>query len=125
MTLPASSAYPGEIDYFEDNSQNMSFHSVNVNNRNLIGDLDSYSKIYKFILTNILSEYDVLCSCDLLHEDELGNPSIEFYIKYDDYLSFDERNILNYKILEEIYDFCVISKLANDFEDISIFLVQK
>lgn len=125
MTPPISNPYPEEIIQFEDYGlQQIPIHSVkeeHMFNR----DYTPYYKIYKFILNNILSKYDVLFSCDLHHEDELGNPSIEFYIKYMDYLSFDERNILNYKILEEIYNFCVISKFVSSFENISIFLVQK
>ena len=93
---------------------------VNVDNHNS----DSYDDIYKFILNNVIPQYDILYSCDFLHEDELGNLAIEFYIKYNGYLSFDERNILNYKILEDIYNFCVDSDFAQDFENLSIFLVQ-
>lgn len=123
MTPPISSDYSGEIIVFDNYSSNeMPIHSVKEEH---IYSRNSYYFIYKFILNNILSKYDILSSCDLLHEDELGNPAIEFYIKYEDYLSFDERNLLNYEILEDIYNFCVASNFVSDFENISIFLVQR
>jgi hypothetical protein len=74
--------------------------------------------IYNFIKNNIMPKYDVLCSCKV--QDN------EFYIEYDEFLSFDERNILNREILQQIYDFCVSSDIEEDcFFNISVFLVIK
>jgi hypothetical protein len=74
--------------------------------------------IYNFIKNNIIPKYDVLCSCKV--QDN------EFYIEYDEFLSFDERNILNREILQQIYDFCVSSDIEEDcFFNISVFLVIK
>ena len=125
MTPPISINYSEEIiDFNNYSSHEIPVHSVK-EEHSYSRNFNSYYFIYKFILNNILSKYDVLSSCDLLHEDELGNPAIEFYIKYEDYLSFDERNLLNYNILEDIYNFCVASNFVSDFENISIFLVQR
>lgn len=74
--------------------------------------------IYNFIKNNIIPKYDVLCSCKV--QDN------EFYIEYDEFLSFDERNILNREILQQIYDFCVSLDIEEDcFFNISVFLVIK
>ena len=74
--------------------------------------------IYNFIKNNIMPKYNVLCSCKV--QDN------EFYIEYDEFLSFDERNILNREILQQIYDFCVSSDIGEYcFFNISVFLVIK
>lgn len=86
--------------------------------------IHNYTVIYNFIIDNVLDEYDELDSCELFYEDEEGNPSIEYYIKYVGDLSFKQLNKLDYEILEKINDFCISSKLDDEFENMDVFLVR-
>ena len=85
---------------------------------------DHYSKVYMFILRNIIPNHDELVSCDLAHEDMEGNPDIIFNIKFDEGLSFSKRSALHCTILEEICDFCVSSDFSYVFDDITVLLVR-
>lgn len=85
----------------------------------------SYHKIYEFILYNIVQNSKILSSCNMIDEDEDGNPSIEFYIKYLDDLTYSQRKKLTYDVLENIYNFCIDSGFQNKFHDISIFLIKQ
>ena len=83
-----------------------------------------YSKVYRFILRNIISNHEELVSCDWVHEDLQGNPDNIFNIKFDGNLSFSKRNELHYKILEEICNFCVSSDFSFVFDNITVILVK-
>ncbi|WP_407412128.1 hypothetical protein [Methanobrevibacter sp.] len=94
------------------------------NDLNLGVFIHNYTIIYNFIIDNVLEQYDELDSCELFYEDEEGNPSIEYYLKYVGDLSFKQLNKLDYEILEKINDFCISSKLDEEFENMDVFLVR-
>ena len=96
------------------------FNSNNMQNSDEI----YFSKVYSFILQNIISKYDELTSCTMLHEDMEGNPNIIFNIKFNGDLSFSKRNALHTTILEEICQFCDSSNFPFIFDDISLLLVK-
>ena len=84
-----------------------------------------YKKIHEFLLNEIIPRYSLLVSCARKDEDEDGNPAIEFYIQYDGYLTFFQRNDLTRKVLNDLYEFCIASRFPNAFHDVSIFLIQR
>lgn len=86
---------------------------------------EEHFMIKDFILDEIIPKYDELVSCDLYFENEVGKPAFEFYIRYKEKISYDERNIMFHDIVSDIYDFCVSSNLEDIFKTISIFLVRQ
>lgn len=84
-----------------------------------------YHDIYEFIINNIVLKSDIFSSCNMVDEDEDGNPSIEFYIKYIGDLTYAKRKKLTYDVLESLHDFCTRSGFQEKFHDISIFLVKQ
>lgn len=95
----------------------------NLNNWQNSNDI-YFSEVYSFILQNIISKYDELISCNMLHEDIEGNPAIEFFIKFDGNLSFKQRKGLTYNVLEDIYNFCIDSGFPQVFKEIPVFLIK-
>ena len=83
-----------------------------------------YSKVYSFILKNIISKYDELVSCTMLHEDIEGNPNIIFNIKFNGDLTFSKRDSLHTAILEKICQFCVSSDFSFIFDNIAVLLIK-
>lgn len=84
-----------------------------------------YHDIYEFIIKNIVLKSDIFSSCDMVDEDEEGNPSIEFYIRYVGDLTYLQRKKLTYEVLESIYNFCNISGFPDKFHEVSIFLIKQ
>lgn len=117
MAPPISSVYSKEsiqIETVYPTSSRQFNHSYRV-----------YHDIYEFIINSIVSKSDILSSCNMIDEDEDGNPSIEFYIKYADDLTYAQRKKLTYEVLESLYNFCTISGFQDKFHDVSIFLVKQ
>ena len=103
--------------------------SIQFDYPNTISQLSSpyyiYHEIYEFILNSIVPDSDMFISCDMFDEDEEGNPSIEFYIKYNEKLTYKQRKEATYDVLERIYEFCTDSGFKNYFHNISIFLIEQ
>ena len=84
-----------------------------------------YHEIYGYILNNIVLNSNIFVSCDMFDEDEEGNPSIEFYIKYNQKLTYKQRKEYTYDVLERLYEFCISSGFKKYFYNISIFLIEQ
>ena len=100
--------------------------SLNEYLQNIIVDYNynPFILIKNFIISDILPNYDNLADCTLFREDEYGEPSIEFYIKFVGNLSFTERKQLHRSIIEEIKEYAIDSDFLDDFKEISVFLVR-
>lgn len=86
---------------------------------------NGYHRVYSFILDELIPKYDELFSCDIFYENIDDDPSIEYYIKFNEDLSFKERDDLHYSILEDINNFCIKSSISSVFKNIIILLVKK
>ena len=84
-----------------------------------------YHDIYEFIINSIVLKSDIFSSYIMIDEDEDGNPSIKFYIKHADALTYAQRKKLTYEVLEKLYNFCTISDFQDKFHDVSIFLIKQ
>lgn len=111
-------------DYVPNNSNDRVLSKFSIENRIVDDYEDSYTKIYNFILSNLIPKYNELVCCDIFHEDIEGNPSNEYRIKYGEDLSFTKRNDLHYKILEDINNFCVVSKFPSVFNNLTVLLIK-
>ena len=111
--------YPKD-EYIQYDVNHRLLSKFNSNNGQNSDDMH-FSKVYSFILQNIISKYDELISCTMLHEDEKGNTSIEFFIKFDGRLSFKQRKKLTCDVLEDINNFCNDSGFPHLFKEISVF----
>ena len=114
--------YPKD-DFIEYDIKNRILSKFISKNEDNIND-KYYSKVYYFILNNIIPDYDELFSCIMLHEDIDGNSNIIFNIIFNNEMSFSKRNELHYNILEKICEFCDSSNFSHVFEEITILLVE-
>lgn len=89
-----------------------------------ISKSDYSSQIYNYILTNILPEYEELVSCDYFDKDIVGNPSREYYIRFNNNLNIEERNKLHFEILNKINEYCKESEFPSAFKEITIILTR-
>ena len=86
---------------------------------------NNYQDIYEYITNSIILKSDVFSSCNMVCEDEDGNPSIEFYIKYIDDLTYAQRKKLTYEVLDGLYQFCTASGFQDKFHEVSVFLIKQ
>ena len=114
--------YPkDEYVHYDEDYRVLSKFNLKINQN--INDI-YYSKVYSFILKNIISKYDELVSCTMLHEDIEGNPNIIFNIKFNGDLTFSKRDSLHTAILEKICQFCVSSDFSFIFDNITVLLIK-
>ena len=83
---------------------------------------DPYQIIHNFINEAIIPKYDCLIRCDRFNEDEMGNPVIEFFIRYCPELSYEKEDKLFMKIISEIQVFCKEHDLDREFLEFSLFV---
>lgn len=83
---------------------------------------DPFDRIEEFILREVIPKYGCLTSVHRSNTDECGFPAMEFYIRYNVRLSFDEWLILRDKVAGDIREFCSDNGLSDAFHECCIFV---
>lgn len=83
---------------------------------------DPYQIIHNFINESIIPKYGCLIRCDRFNEDEMGNPAIEFFIRYCPDMSYEKEKELNHLIYIDLYNFCKETDLYDEFLDMTFFV---
>ncbi len=83
---------------------------------------DPYQIIHNFINESIISKQDCLIRCDRFNEDEMGNPAIEFFIRYCPDMPYEKEDKLFMKIISEIHTFCNEHDLNEELFKCSLFV---
>ena len=81
-----------------------------------------FERIEEFILRGVIPKYGCLTSVHRSNHDECGFPAIEFFIRYNVKLSFDELLILRDKVAGDIREFCSDNGLSDAFHECCIFV---
>ena len=83
---------------------------------------DPFERIENYILKNVIPKYECLTTVHRSNHDECGFPSIEFYIRYNRKLSFEQNQRLDSLVTQDIRDFCKNNGLYDAFRDCCIFV---
>lgn len=105
--------------------KNMGDNLINYTDLNQVVDnygYDPFERIEEFILRGIIPKYDCLVSVHRSNQDECGFPAIEFYIRYNVKLSFDEWLILRDNVANDIRLFCKENGLTDAFDECCLFV---
>lgn len=96
----------------------------NVNVHDLIENYgyDPFEIIENFISREIIPKYECLTTVHRSYQDECGFPAIEFYIRYDVKLSFDDESKLDDKVIAEIMNYCQANGLIDAFYNCTIYV---
>lgn len=87
-----------------------------------VGFKDPYQIVHNFINEFIIPKYDNLIRCDRFNRDELGNPAVEFFIRYCPDISFDQEKKLYFEIISQIREFCSNNNILDIFSEITVFV---
>lgn len=83
---------------------------------------DPFERIEEFILREVLPKYDCLTSVHRSHIDECGFPTVDFYIRYNVRLSFNEWLLLRDNVANDIRAFCRDNGLSDAFDECCLFV---
>lgn len=83
---------------------------------------DPFERIEEFILREVIPKYGCLTSVHRSNTDECGFPSMEFYIRYNVKLSFEEWKKLDRNVIDDIRNFCKMNALDDALEECTIFV---
>ena len=82
---------------------------------------DPYQIIHNFINEYIIPKYRCLIRCDRFNEDEMGNLSVEFFLRYCPDMSYEKEKELSHFIYFDLYNFCMEHNLYDEFLEITFF----
>ena len=77
---------------------------------------DPFERIENFILKEVIPKYECLTTVHRSYFDECGFPAIEFYIRYNVKLSFEQNQKLYSLVTEDIRTFCRNNDLWDAYE---------
>lgn len=84
---------------------------------------DPYETIENFILNEVIPKYECLTTVHRSHFDECGFPTIDFYIRYNVKLSFEDWEKLDAKVRNDIYAFCKNNGFYEAYRKCTIFVL--
>lgn len=83
---------------------------------------DPFERIEEFILREVIPKYGCLISVHRFNTDECGFPAMEFYIRYNVKLSFEEWKKLDRIVIDDIRNFCKSNGLDDELDECTIFV---
>lgn len=83
---------------------------------------DPFETIENFILREVIPKYECLTTVHRSNFDECGFPAIEFYIRYNVKLSFEEEEVLDEIVCNDIRTFCKDNGLYEAYDKCCIFV---
>ena len=83
---------------------------------------DPFERIENFILREVIPKYDCLTTVHRSNVDECGFPAIEFYIRYNVKLSFEQNQKLDSLVTEDIRTFCKNNGLRDAYKQCCFYI---
>ena len=83
---------------------------------------DPFETIENFILREVIPKYECLTTVHRSNFDECGFPAIQFYIRYNVKLSFEDEEVLDAKVRDDIWTFCKNNGLDEAYGRCCIFV---
>lgn len=107
---------------FEKNKGEKMINNVELNEIINHYGYDPFETIENFILRQVIPKYECLTTVHRSNFDECGFPAIEFYIRYNVKLSFDDWEVLDAKVRDDILTFCQNNGLDDAYWRCCIFV---
>lgn len=83
---------------------------------------DPFETIENFIFREVIPKYGCLTTVHRSNFDEWGFPTIDFYIRYNVKLSFEDEEKLDAKVRDDIRTFCKNNGLCEAYRKCTIFV---